>query len=322
MGWASARGQDGGDLVHQDVPWRDAVPRVRPIVAGTESHTVASVLGERRTPDLQERLDQYDWYHSIDVAPGVATKGMFDNRHALPLIPFPDLRGKRCLDVGTCDGFYALHMERQGASEVVAVDLQDLTALDYPPEIRRDPRVDLTKESERSRHGGFPVLQEVLKTKIEWRGCSVYDLSPDELGTFDVVVVGSLLLHLRDPVRALDAVRGVARGSLVVAEAVHAPLTLLSRRQPLFELRGEGVDFQWWIGNDPGLRQLLRVGGFDVEEVSPYFMLRFGDAWALKGAPLPPMNLRDRAYRAMSSALSRDRCRGHLHRAYRCVPRF
>src|SRR5438067_6151311 len=78
--------------------------------------------------DLQERLDEYDWYHSIDVAPGVTTKGMFDNRHALSIIPFPDLRGKRCLDVGTHDGFVALHMERQGASEVVAIDLPDLTA--------------------------------------------------------------------------------------------------------------------------------------------------------------------------------------------------
>src|SRR4051794_19519740 len=176
--------------------------------------------------DLQERLDQYDWYHSIDVAPGVATKGMFDNRHALSIIPFPDLRGKRCLDVGTHDGFYALHMERQGASEVVAVDLTDLAALDYPPEVRHDARIDLSRKEMVSRHGGFPVLQEVLETKIEWRGCSVYDLNPDDVGTFDVVVVGSLLLHLRDPVRALDAVRGVVRGSLVVADSVHASLTL------------------------------------------------------------------------------------------------
>jgi SAM-dependent methyltransferase len=273
-------------------------------------------------PDLQERLDQYDWYHSIDVAPGVTTKGMFDNRHALSIIPFPDLRGKRCLDVGTCDGFYALHMERQGASEVVAVDLPDFTALDYPPEIRHDPTVDLSRQEMRSRHGGFAVLREVLETKIDWRGCSVYDLRADDLGTFDVVVVGSLLLHLRDPVRALDRIRDVVRGTLLVVEGVHAPLTLRSRRHPFFELRGEGLDYQWWLGNDRGIRHLLKVGGFDVEEVSPYFLLRFGGAWALKQFPLPPLNLRGRANVAMSSALARDPSRGHLHRAYCCVRRF
>jgi len=273
-------------------------------------------------PDLQERLDQYDWYHSIDVAPGVTTKGMFDNRHALSVIPFPDLRGKRCLDVGTCDGFYALHMEREGASEVVAVDLPDFTELDYPPEIRHDPTVDLSLQEMRSRHGGFPVLREVLETEIEWRGRSVYDLHADDLGTFDVVVVGSLLLHLRDPVRALDSIREVVRESLVVVEAVDARLTLRSRRRPLFELRGEGLDYQWWLGNDRGIRQLLKVGGFDLEEVSPYFLLRFGGAWALKHVPLPPLPLKARATRALTYALSRDPSRGHLHRAYRCVRRF
>ena len=272
--------------------------------------------------DLQGRLDQYDWYHSIDVAPGVTTKGMFDNRHALSIIPFPDLRGKRCLDVGTCDGFYALHMERQGASEVVAIDLPDLTALDYPPEIRHNKTVDLSQAEMRGRHGGFPVLREVLETGIEWRGSSVYDLSPQEIGTFDVVMVGSLLLHLRDPVRALDAVRGVVGDTLVIAEAVHGPLTLRSRRQPLFELRGEGADFQWWLGNERGIRQLLKVGGFEVVEASSYFVLRFGDAWELKNVPLPPLNLRERAEMAVSASLARDRSRGHLHRAYRCVRRF
>lgn len=280
------------------------------------------MLDTRAVPGLQERLDEYDWYHSIDVAPGITTKGMFDNRHALSILPFPDLRGKRCLDIGTCDGFYALHMERQGAAEVVAVDLPDLDALDYPPEIRHDPTVDRSKEAMRRRHGGFPVLREILETKIEWRGCSVYDLSPDELGYFDVAVVGSLLLHLRDPVRALDAVRGVVRGSLVVAEFVHAGLTLRSRRHPLFELRGEGVDFQWWLGNERGIRHLLKVGGFDVEEISRYFVLRFGGAWELKQFPLPPLTLRERAQMAMSYGLARDPSRGHLHRAYRCVRRF
>jgi hypothetical protein len=166
------------------------------------------------------------------------------------------------------------------------------------------------------------VLREELETKIDWRGCSVYDLSPDDLGTFDVVVVGSLLLHLRDPVLALDTIREVVRGSLIVVEGVHAPLTVRSRRRPLFELRGEGLDYQWWLGNDRGIRHLLKVGGFDVEEVSRYFLLRFGGAWELKQFPLPPMNLRDRANKATSSALARDPSRGHLHRAYRCVRRF
>lgn len=270
--------------------------------------------------DLQGQLDQQLWYHTIDVAPGVTTKGMFDNRHALPLIPFPDLRGKRCLDVGTCDGAYALHMERQGASEIVAVDLPSLADLDYPPDIRHDPNFDHHQEGVRPRRQGFHLLREVLQSKIRWRPCNVYDLDPDELGYFDVVVVGSLLLHLRDPVRALDAVRGLVRGDLVVAEFVHGPLTVRFPRRPIFELRGEGSDFQWWLGNERGIRHLLHVGGFQVDQASPYFLLRFGPE--LDPIYVPPLTARGRVRETVNRVLSGDRHRGHLHRAYRCHARF
>jgi tRNA (mo5U34)-methyltransferase len=63
---------------------------------------------------VQQRLDELGWYHTVDVVDGATTKGWFDLRHALPTIPFPDVRGKRCLDIGTWDGFYAYELERRG----------------------------------------------------------------------------------------------------------------------------------------------------------------------------------------------------------------
>lgn len=270
--------------------------------------------------DLKSRVDELLWYHTIDVVPGITTKGMFDNRHALSVIPFPDLRGKRCLDVGTCDGLYAFHMERQGASEVIAVDLPDLGQLDYPPEILHHPTFDRSQTQVLPRRTGFNLLHEVFESKVERRGCSIYDLSPEDLGKFDVVVVASLLLHLRDPVRALDAVRGVVSGDLIVADYIHTPLALRAGRRPLFELRGEGSDFQWWLGNDRGIRQLLHVGGFTVEESSRYFVLRYGGELG-KEYPFP-RGMREGAKALINRALTGDSRRGHLHRAYRCRPRF
>ena len=38
-------------------------------------------------------------------------------------MPWPDVRGKRCLDVGTYDGFLAFELERRGAASVVATDI-------------------------------------------------------------------------------------------------------------------------------------------------------------------------------------------------------
>lgn len=271
--------------------------------------------------EIQRRLDELLWYHSIDVVPGATTKGWFDLRHALELLPFPDVRGKRCLDVGTWDGFYAFEMERRGAAEVVALDVEDLADIDYPPEIRASPSVDLSRTSSQPRSAGFGLLHDLLGSGVEWIAGNIYDLDPATHGVFDVVVVGSLLVHLRDPVRALDAVRKVARGAFLSIDYVNPSLTILARgRRPLFELRGETADFQWWLASDAGLRQLLSVGGFAIDEVSKYFVLRPGAGEGQEGGPRGPREL---ARRALNRVLAGDATAGaHLHRAYLTHPRF
>src|SRR5581483_6413720 len=232
---------------------------------------------------VQARLDELSWYHTIDVVPGATTKGWFDLRHALPLIPWPDVRGKRCLDIGTWDGFYAYELERRGASEVVALDIEDLASLDYPPEVRAATNLDLSQTNDQPRRAGFHLLNEILASSVTWRGGNIYVLDPSTIGTFDVVVLGSLLLHLRDPVRALDAVRRVTSGSFVCIDHVEPIVNLVGRKRPLFELRGEGRDFQWWLASDAGLQHLLNVAGFSIDACSKKFLLHFG----LSGA-VPP----------------------------------
>jgi tRNA (mo5U34)-methyltransferase len=281
---------------------------------------------EERPPSpesLQRRVDELGWYHSIDVAPGVATRGWWDLRHALPLLPFPDLRGKRCLDIGTWDGFYAYEMERRGAAEVVAIDLPDLTNLDYPPEVAFDESFDPGRTDVQQRSAGFRLLHDLLDSKVEWRGCNVYDVADAELGRFDFVVLGSLLVHLRDPVRALDAVRQVTAGQFLCADFVHARAQLGSLGRPMFELRGEGNDFQWWMASDRGLRQLLHVGGFEVEQLSPFFVLRPGEYGRGLLAQHGTGGVRELARRAVNRVLAGDATPGgHLHRGYLTRPRL
>lgn len=278
----------------------------------------------RQTPEsLQRRVDELLWYHSIDVAPGVATRGWWDLRHALPVLPFPDLRGKRCLDIGTWDGFYAYEMERRGAAEVVAIDLADLTSLDYPPEVAFDAAFDPGHADVQQRSAGFRLLHDLLDSKVEWRGCSVYDVADAGLGTFDFVVLGSLLVHLRDPVRALDAIRRVTDGQFLCADFIHAPAQVVSFGRPMFELRGTGSDFQWWMASDRGLRQLLHVGGFGIEQMSPFFLLRPGAYGRKLLAEQGTGGARALATRAVNRVLAHDATPGgHLHRGYLTRPRL
>ena len=172
------------------------------------------------------------WYHTIEVAPGVVTPGWFDLRPIVDVLPWPDVRGKRCLDVGTADGFLAFELERRGAAEVVATDVADHSLWDYPARIR-DRGIEFWIAVAGEKKGeGFRIARDILGSRVRSLEVSAYDLGPSEVGEFDVVVCGSLLLHLWDPVRALESMRSVCTGTLLVTNQVgSSPL-------PASDLRG------------------------------------------------------------------------------------
>lgn len=88
--------------------------------------------------DLAQRVAAHPgWYHTIDLAPGLTTPGFCDLRPVAPdVVPTAAVAGKRCLDVGTFDGFWAFELESRGAAEVFALDLPDGTRADWPPNTR------------------------------------------------------------------------------------------------------------------------------------------------------------------------------------------
>jgi len=117
----------------------------------------------------------------------------------------------RALDIGTWDGFWAFEMERRGAT-VVALDLDDERKLDYPP--RRRPQ----SFSETPRGDGFRMAKELLGSNVERVDLSIYEATPEEIGSFDLVFCGTVLLHLRDQLLALERIAGLCTGTFVTAE--------------------------------------------------------------------------------------------------------
>src|SRR3954452_17877066 len=116
------------------------------------------------------------WYHTIDL-PGGPTPGWMDLRPVVDALPWPDVRGKRCLDVGTYDGFFAFELERRGAAEVVATDISDHDQWDWPRAAReRGAEYLAAVAGEKGR--GFEVAHSALASRVEKREVSVYDLDP------------------------------------------------------------------------------------------------------------------------------------------------
>jgi tRNA (mo5U34)-methyltransferase len=231
---------------------------------------------------------QREWYHTIELAPGVTTPGWFDTRSAASKLPFPPLVGMRCLDVATADGFWAFEMERRGAAEVLAIDVLDPHAWDWPAEPDEATVEALGRRKGEGR--GFDIAHRALGSAVRFEERSVYELDPAQVGEFDFVYLGSLLLHLRDPVRALERVRAVCRGRLLLVENIDLVLTLFARR-PLASFDGHGRPW-WWRPNVAGLVRMLRAARFEPERPPVRFYMPPGAGHPPRRRALRPHALR------------------------------
>lgn len=212
------------------------------------------------------------WYHTIDLAPGAATPGAVDLRRLAPRVLPARLDGLRALDVGTFDGFWAFALEQRGA-EVVATDLERFDEVDWPPLHRA---ANAQEAGDRGPGERFGLAAELLGSRVRRVVASVQELDERVLGgPLDYAVMGDLLLHVRDPVGALERIRGVLRpgGRLLSLEQVSVPLTLLWPRRGAGRFASATERMNWWEPNLRALRDYFLVAGFARARVRRVYRL-------------------------------------------------
>ena len=215
--------------------------------------------------DLRAQVAALRWYHTIDLGNGVVTPGLYDTLDECRRVPLPgSLEGRRCLDVGTADGFWAFEMERRGAAEVVAIDIDDPADYDWPARADEDELARF-RQNHPDHRRAFGLAAGALESRVQRVDARIYDLDPENHGEFDFVFMGSLLLHLRDPAGALMAIRRVARGQLLSVDSISPLLTLLHPRQPIARLEAPGWPL-WWVMNVAAYRRLFETAGFTAIE--------------------------------------------------------
>jgi tRNA (mo5U34)-methyltransferase len=197
------------------------------------------------TTDLRSRVEAIRWYHTIDLGGGVVTRGVDDSPVRLARVQLPDsLHGKSVLDIGAWDGFFSFECERRGAARVVAADHFSWHGTGWG-----------TK-------AGFNLAREALGSAVEDIDIDVMDLSPERIGSFDVVLFLGVLYHLRHPFLALERVASVTRDYLIVETVVD--LVGLQRPAMAFypgqELNNDPTN--WWGPNVPAVVGMLNVLGF------------------------------------------------------------
>ena len=220
------------------------------------------------------RAKEIGWYHTLELAPGETTKGMFDLRPFVGRYGLPErMDGMRALDVGTWDGFWAFEMERRGA-EVVALDLDDERDLDWPPRRRPETFPDTP------RGAGFRIAREIYGSSVERVNCSIYNALPEELGTFDLVFCGSVLIHLRDQLLALERIANLCTGTFVTAEEYDRLSGLVPFPVSRYLAdRDRAVVF--WLPAIRTWRRMLHTAGFEHVVQHSRFKLVATEGWSV-----------------------------------------
>ncbi|MDQ6750093.1 MAG: DUF1698 domain-containing protein [Actinomycetota bacterium] len=152
---------------------------------------------------LQAKVDAIRWYHTMDLGGGVVTAGENRTPEHLQKVGLPrDLRGRTVLDVGSWDGAFAFECERRGAARVLATDHFCWGGEGWG-----------TK-------AGFDLAKSALGSRIEERELDVLDLTPESVGTFDVVLCLGVLYHMRHPFLVLERMAALTERTLIVETVV------------------------------------------------------------------------------------------------------
>lgn len=259
----------GGPLWRRFADWLRGGPPAVATPAAPSTSPVADAREGQEASDatpaaaLQRQIAETTWYHTIDLGHGAVTPGQFDHQPLLHHYRLPEsVAGLRVLDVAAFDGFWAFEFERRGAAEVVALDLDKPVQLDFPPRIL----ATATAQDHEKKFGrGFEIASAALGSRVRRVTCSVYDLTPERYGLFDVVHAGDFLIHLNSPVKALQNIASVCRGYALISE-VYSPELDRPGAGLLMEYRGGAQDVSWWKFSLETLEQMVLDAGFSRVE--------------------------------------------------------
>ncbi|RPH59713.1 MAG: DUF1698 domain-containing protein [Acidobacteria bacterium] len=215
-------------------------------------------MGTGERPDLEalkREVAGITWWHTIDLGHGIVTPGQDPTPARLPEIQLPDdLSGLSVLDIGAWDGFFSFEAERRGARRVLATDSF------------------CWGQGGWGTKAGFELARRARRSNVEDFDIDPLDLSPEKIGTFDLVLCLGVLYHMRHPLLALERVASVTRGRLILQTQVD--LAGISRPAIAFyqgsELHNDPTN---WCGPNPAaVMAMLRTVGFrDVRLVSQWF---------------------------------------------------
>jgi SAM-dependent methyltransferase len=237
-------------------------------------HPKLQFTGTCDLTEFQARCKEHDfWYHSYYFDNGFEQRGDYDIAQNVDDYHLPDLNGKSVLDIGTGSGWFATYFEQQGA-KVTTVDARgycdfDCFGRDHYPDITTEkPRPDrYSPEGQPIYYSpvskGFWIMKGILGLQAEYINARVYQICPELFGgrKFDLVFMGSVLMHLRDPIAALMGAHSVCRNQLIATTYMLPDIP--GQAAPIMRMWEDAAGgISWWVPNRQCIEQWLKAAGF------------------------------------------------------------
>jgi SAM-dependent methyltransferase len=224
------------------------------------------------------------WYHSYYFDNGFEVVGDYNIGMNIKEYGFPDdMAGMKVLDIGTGGGWFAYYFEQCGA-EVTTVDVRGYCDFDvrgrckYPPVESEKSKPDRIGPDGKPVYfspvsGGFWIMRDLLKSKVKFMNARIYDVCPELFGgqSFDLIFIGALLLHLRDPVGALMAARSVCADRLIATTPIVSGDD--DNSEPQMTLYTQMDKISWWRPNKLCYKYWFLDAGFKQVDVERVFTL-------------------------------------------------
>ena len=253
---------------------------------------------EQTTETIKQAIDDaqdVDWYEKFEAVPGsgVYTPGWNDRTDGyvgrlkfLGMKP-SDFEGLHVLEIGSYSGSWTFLMEEWGAS---------VTAIDpYDP--------DKT---------GFSLIHKLRGSKIRHFQCSVYDVSPNFLGHFDLVSFYGVFYHLKHPLLAFERLASCLKANGMIIGAGTSAHSWFHNADPSC---GGGVDLRYVTKDnytgDPKKFTIATLHGLPIAAYADRQFLKDHTNWFMPNQALLQRWLEDTGFevqkiRTFTTPLLRD----------------
>ncbi|MBV9999030.1 MAG: methyltransferase domain-containing protein [Verrucomicrobia bacterium] len=220
----------------------------------------------RRVLDLN---DCY-FYHTIDLPRLGRIDGSWYLHDLRSYLGGVDFEGNRVLDVGCAGGALSFYMEQQGA-EIVSFDLDECGSWDMVPFAKWADFEHISEERKaiiRRLNNAYWFAHGLFNSKAQVVYGNVYAI-PGAIGPVDIVVYGSILIHLRDPFLALQSGLRLAKHTAIITEPLRAQGQAAT--EPVLGFLPDSTTVEpkdaWWDVRPGWAMRALGVLGFEDVQV-------------------------------------------------------